>query len=168
MPRVFVGIGSNINRETNIAQGLKALRGEFGSLVQSPIYDTQALGFDGDNFYNLVVSFETDLPVTEVDRILTRIENQYQPEHNSKAKFRSRSLDLDLLLYGNAVLETDSFKLPRSDVYERAYVLRPLLDLCPTLQDPVSGKAFADIWKALQLKQDTTTLLKPVSLLNVE
>ena len=163
MPRVFVGVGSNIKREDNIALGLKALKNEFGPLKQSPLYDTQPLGFEGDNFYNLVVSFETDLPVTEVDRILNNIEHLYQGEENNKAKFRPRSLDLDLLLYGNAVLETDRFKLPRSDVYERAYVLKPLLDLCPDLQDPVSGKAFSEIWEALQRQQDTSTLLKPVT-----
>ena len=168
MPRVFVGIGSNINRKANISLGLTALRSEFGELMRSPVYDTQALGFNGDNFYNLVVSFQTNLPVTEVSHRLTEIENRYQHSQTNKAKFRSRSLDLDLLLYGDLILEAGEFKLPRSDVYERAYVLKPLLDLCPDLQDPVSGKAFSEIWNTLQHKQDTSKILEQVVLSDVE
>ena len=62
MPRVFVGIGSNIERERYIVAGLDALQGLFGELVISPVYDNAAVGFDGQPFLNLVVRVQTTRP----------------------------------------------------------------------------------------------------------
>ena len=99
MTQVYVGIGSNINREESIRGGLEEMSEKFGELILSDIYESEAYGFDGDNFYNLVAGFQTDLPVTGLNAVLKGIEIDLGREQHGK-KFLPRTLDIDLLLYG--------------------------------------------------------------------
>lgn len=145
MPEVFVGVGSNIQREYYIRAGIDALVNKFGEIRCSPVYDTESVGFAGDNFFNLVVSFYSDLSAWDINNCLTAIEDSFQRNRQFETKYCSRTLDLDLLLYGNTIINDSVLQLPRADVYEHAYVIKPLLDLAGDLVDPVSGKLFADI-----------------------
>ncbi len=76
MTQVYLGIGSNIDRETSIRHGLTGLESCYGELQVSPIYESEAYGFDGDDFYNLVVGFETNLEIEEIEMQLKEIETQ--------------------------------------------------------------------------------------------
>jgi len=153
MPRVFVGVGSNINRDYHIKAGIKALEAVFEEIQCSPIYDTEAVGFKGDNFLNLVVSFQSLLSPKEIDAHLSAIEDTYQRVRSTNTKFCSRTLDLDLLMVGSEALQSENLNLPRQDVYHCAYVLKPLLDLDSELRDPVSGRLFSEIWQSLSADQ---------------
>lgn len=146
MPEVFVSVGSNVDRDRHIPSALAALGDSFGPLRVSSVYETAAVGFEGDPFYNLAVGFETDLPLAEVANELARIEADHGRTRESK-KFSARTLDLDLLLYGDAVVSEGKLKLPRKELIEYAFMLEPLAEIAPDLNHPVLGLSFREIWE---------------------
>jgi 2-amino-4-hydroxy-6-hydroxymethyldihydropteridine diphosphokinase len=148
MPHCYVSVGSNIDKAKNIDAGLNSLREMFGELSISPIYETAAVGFDGDNFYNLVVGFESDLSVHAVFQILRELEFKHGRSSNSQ-KFSPRSLDLDLLLYGDEIIDDGILKLPRDDIEKYAFVLQPLADIAPNLIHPIHQKTYRKMLKSL-------------------
>lgn len=145
MVKVYVSVGSNIDRERNVESALAALRDEYGELEQSRIFETQAVGFDGDPFYNLVVAFETDQSPQQVAATFDRIEDAHGRDR-SGGKFSSRSLDLDLLLYGDTILDEPGLKLPRPEILDYAFVLQPLAEIAGELKHPVTGFTFGMLW----------------------
>lgn len=145
MARVYVSIGSNIDRDRNVAAALAGLRREFGELQQSTIYETQAVGFEGDAFYNLVVGFDTEQSPHEVAAMLHRIEDQHGRQRHG-GKFSARTLDLDMLLYDDLVLEADDLNLPRREILEYAFVLRPLAEIAAERRHPLAGVSYAALW----------------------
>jgi 2-amino-4-hydroxy-6-hydroxymethyldihydropteridine diphosphokinase len=142
---VYVSIGSNIDREHNVQSALDCLAREYGELQQSRIFETAAVGFEGAPFYNLVVAFETDQSPQQLFEALHRIEDEHGRQRGG-GKFSSRSLDLDLLLYDNLVMDEPGLKLPRPEILEYAFVLRPLAEIAGDLKHPVIGYSFAEIW----------------------
>ncbi|MFT6925405.1 MAG: 2-amino-4-hydroxy-6-hydroxymethyldihydropteridine diphosphokinase [Psychromonas sp.] len=143
MAVVFIGIGSSINRAENIRLGLVALKAEFGELLLSPLYESEAVGFSGINFYNLVAKLHTEQNIMELIKKLKAIEKQFgRPEKS--AKFTPRTLDLDLLLYDQQI-EPD-LDLPRAEILKNAFVLKPLSELAPTLKHPVLGESYQTLW----------------------
>ncbi len=147
MVRIFLGLGSNIDRERNIVAGLDALSDLLGELELSPVYDSSAVGFDGESFLNLVVAAETALPVGALARRLREIEFAHGREPGA-TRFSSRRLDIDILTYGDLTRTTDGVELPRGEILENAFVLRPLADLAPTALHPVTGHSYASLWDA--------------------
>jgi len=146
MTRVYVSIGSNIQREHHIRAGVHALRQRYGELRLSPVYESAAVGFDGDNFYNLVAAFDTEEPVETVDAFLRQVEDANQRERRGP-RFGPRTLDIDLLLYGELVRQQGKPRLPRPEITENAFVLKPLADLAAQLRDPLSGRSYGQLWR---------------------
>jgi len=147
MARVYLSIGSNIEREHNIRAGLDALFQHFGELDCSPVYESVAVGFKGNSFYNLVVGFDTEQAVEIVAPILRDIEDQQQRVRDG-VKFSSRTLDLDLILYDDLVLNEERLQIPRDEIEQYAFVLQPLADIAPTKRHPVLKQSYADMWAA--------------------
>ncbi len=145
MPRAYIGVGSNIDREENIGGALRTLRERFGELTVSKIYASAAIGFDGEEFYNLVVVLTTSLSPAALVDALHRIEFEYGRER-ATPRFSSRTLDLDLLLYDDLVIHDQHFVVPRGDIIKYAYVLRPLAEIAGKQRHPESGTPFADLW----------------------
>lgn len=146
MPTAYVSIGSNIDREINIPASLKALEHHFGTLTLSSIYETDAIGFSGDPFYNLVVGFDSDLDVKAIVEILHQIELDNGRNRECK-KFSARTLDLDLLLYGDHIINEGRIQIPRDEIERYAFVLEPLAEIAGHLQHPVSGLRYAVMWE---------------------
>lgn len=143
MARVYLGLGSNQSPHRYVPAGLAALRQRYHFVAESPWYGSPALGFDGPDFVNLVVLIETDVPLTMLARQLKQLEREFGRPDDA-VKFSSRNLDVDILLYDDLVGSFGALQLPRRDVYQFAFVLRPLLDLAPALRCPESGNALAD------------------------
>jgi len=143
--KIYISLGSNIDRETNTRAGVDALRQRYGGLLLSSVYESEAVGFKGDSFYNMVIALETDEDVFEVAANLRAIEEANGRDRKAP-KFSSRTLDLDLLLYDDLVLNERGLQLPRDEILERAFVLLPLSEIAPNLVHPQAGECYADLW----------------------
>jgi 2-amino-4-hydroxy-6-hydroxymethyldihydropteridine diphosphokinase len=138
MPLVAISVGSNLDREHNIDRALESLRLTFGQLRTSRVYETAAVGFNGPDFYNLVVVFETDLNVRSLIDRLHDIEAE-QGRTRTPQETTSRAIDLDLLLYGDGILYSEGLDIPRRESLKYDFVLQPLAELLPDTVHPVSG-----------------------------
>lgn len=143
MAQVFVGIGSSIDRQNNISLGIKALQLAFGEISLSPIYESEAVGFTGCHFYNLVVCFNSTLSPQAIIKQLKDIEIQ-QGRPVKAIKFAPRTLDLDLLLH-DQLIDPD-IDLPRAEILTNAFVLQPLSQLAPSLKHPILNETYQSLW----------------------
>ncbi len=143
--RVWLSLGSNIDPRQRIAAALETLQARFGELVVSPIYESVAMGFSGDNFLNLVVGIETGLSPRALVEALCRIEAE-QGRIRGNEKFSSRSLDIDLLTYGDRVIDEAGLRLPREEILRYAFVLLPLSEVAPDERHPVVGRTYGELW----------------------
>jgi len=146
MAQVYVSIGSNIERERNIDTALKALAAAYGELQQSSVYESAAVGFDSAPFYNLVVGFQTSDSPQTVQETLHRIEDGQG--RLRAGELAARTLDLDLLLYDDLVIQAGRLQLPRADIDHYAFVLGPLAEIAGERRHPASGVRYADLWSA--------------------
>lgn len=145
MAKVYLGLGSNIDAPLHIGRALTALRCRFGTLQVSPVYESEAVGFDGDNFLNLVVAVDAQLSVGQLYEAMREIENDNGRDRHAP-KFSGRTLDIDILLYDDYVGEVDGVVLPRDEIVKNAFVLKPLCDLAPDTVHPQYQKTFAQMW----------------------
>ncbi len=157
---VFVGAGSNIEPETHLREALRRLRREFGPVSSSAVYRTRAVGFDGRDFLNLVASFRTGLPPRAVVEKLDRIEAAAGRRRGGE-RFASRTLDLDLLMYDELVVDEPGLKLPRDDILDYAFVLGPLAELAPELMHPVEGVTMRELWRRFDRREQLLSRLSP-------
>jgi 2-amino-4-hydroxy-6-hydroxymethyldihydropteridine diphosphokinase len=147
MAAVFLGLGSNIERERYIVAGLDALQRLFGEFEHSSVYDSAAIGFEGQAFLNLVLSVETDLSVAELASQLRQIEVEHGRPANA-TRFSPRHLDIDILTYDDLVGVVDGVELPRGEIVENAFVLQPLAELAPNGLHPELGSSYAQLWES--------------------
>lgn len=143
MPEVFVGIGSNVSPVMHVRRAVAELRREFGDVAISPAYRNPAVGFEGEDFLNLVARFETSLGATALVDVLHKIEKRCGRQRDEE-RWGPRTLDLDLLTYGKELRDVPP--LPRADILKRAFVLRPLADIAPDGRHPGNGETYAALW----------------------
>jgi len=157
---VFVSVGSNVEPARHVRAGVEALRRRFGPLRVSTVYQCPAVGFSGDDFYNLVLSFHTGEDPYAVARALHEIEAA-MGRRRGGPRFASRTLDLDLILHGDAVLQEPTLRLPRPDILRYAFVLRPLAELAPDLRHPVEGRSYAELWSGFDASDQPMWPVRP-------
>lgn len=155
---VYLGIGSNINAEENITKAKQALLSLFKTARFSRTYESEAVGFKGDNFLNLVAEIEFNDPLFNLIEILKNLENQLGRVREG-AKFSSRHIDIDILLFGNTLCQ-HPIVLPRDEIKHNAYVLWPLSELAGDMQDPSGELTYAQLWQAFD---KTLQQLTPVN-----
>lgn len=146
--QAFLSLGSNIQPQWHLQQALKALEQQFGALRLSPTYRSPAEGFDGDDFLNLVVAFDSELEPLAIDRLLKAIEDRLGRQRGT-AKFSARSIDIDLILQQGRVGRFGRLVLPRADIESYAFVLKPLADLEPDGVHPLLQERYVSLWKRL-------------------
>ena len=147
MTEVYVAVGGNVEPLKYLDRALQLLERVFGALVISPAYRNPAVGFEGDDFVNLVAGFRTSLPATEVRERLQSIETACDRPRDAP-KWGPRTMDLDLLLYGDEISDVPGLALPRPDLVRRAYMLRPMADVAPHLVHPTLHRTMRELWEA--------------------
>ena len=158
MSRVYISVGSNIDRKHHVRSALKALRERFGELLVSRVYESEAVGFAGEDFFNLAVGFDTEADVWGVLSALREIEDAHGRDRRAP-RFSSRTLDLDLLLYDDLVMEERGVKLPREEIGRYAFVLGPLAEIAGDMPHPLEGRRFTDLWREFDRSDQ---VLRPV------
>ena len=143
MPDVYLGLGSNLQPERHLQLAVRELAARFDLRAVSSVYRNAAIGFDGEDFLNAVACVHTGKPAEQVATELEEIHDLAGRRRGADA-FVSRTLDIDLLLYGDDVIE--ALHVPRGDVLEYSFVLRPLAEMAPDLVHPVTGRCLSEHW----------------------
>lgn len=156
MPEIYIGAGSNRDAREHLTRGTAMLRERFGHVACSVVYRNPAVGFEGADFHNFVIGLTTAESLQAVVDALRAIEDACGRDR-SGPKFGPRTLDLDLLLYGDQVTDGPPVALPRDEILERAFVLRPLAELAPALVHPTTGHTMARQWALFDGPRDSLT-----------
>lgn len=159
MTTVYVSIGSNIDPERHIRSCLRALVLEFDKLDVSPIYQNPAEGFIGADFLNLVAAFNTRDSAPDLARKLNLIENILGRVRVGE-KFGPRTLDIDILLFGDEVIQFGKYSFPRKELVKYSFMLKPLVDISPDLKHPGTHELFSELWQVLSESKPVLTPIK--------
>jgi 2-amino-4-hydroxy-6-hydroxymethyldihydropteridine diphosphokinase len=154
--RIYLGLGSNVEREKHLTAGLEALSALLGEIRCSAVFESAPVGIKSGPFFNLAVMAYTDLPLAELSLQLKHIEadnGRYAPDR------KGLPLDIDILLYDDLVGDFNGLKLPRAEILHNAFVLWPLSLLAPDYVHPVAEKPLADLWRDTEIAQS----LRPVA-----
>lgn len=146
MAQVFVAAGSNVAPCEHMSLATREIKRAFPDVRFSPWYQNRAAGFKGADFINLVAAFTTGLGVEALLVRLREIEALCGRPRDAP-RWAPRSMDLDVLLYGDLVCERPNLVLPRPDLLLRAYMLGPLADLAPDLVHPTAGVSIGELWR---------------------
>ncbi|MDQ1237881.1 MAG: 2-amino-4-hydroxy-6-hydroxymethyldihydropteridine diphosphokinase [Thermodesulfobacteriota bacterium] len=151
--RAYIGFGANLGDRTKTFQSvLEELDSSRGVEVKavSPLYETEPQGISdgGSSFLNAAIGLDTSLSIQDLIDRLRAVELLLgkAPDHNSDM---SRRVDLDMLLYGDAIIETPSLKVPHPRMHKRAFVLLPLMDIAPNVSHPVLGRTIEELVREL-------------------
>ena len=145
MTRVYLSLGSNIEPEKNLRAALAELRAKFGNIVVSPVYRYAAVGFEGPDFLNLAVGLDTELNPHELNAWLHALEDRHG-RRRDVPRFSSRTLDADIVLYGDEVVNgPGNLQIPRAEL-QHSFVLKPLSDIAGDVVHPVSKKTLRELW----------------------
>jgi len=160
MPEAYVAAGSNVRPHTHLRQALATLGAEFPGLRASRAFANAAAGFEGDEFINLVMRFPADLPLPALLERLKAVERECGREPGAP-RWGPRTLDLDLLLYGDHLGRFPGATLPHPDLTTRAWVLGPLAEFAPGLVHPLLGETVGALWQRFDQRAHPLT---PVAL----
>ena len=144
---VYLGLGSNVEREIHIDMALSMLEEHIDPLRRSPIYESASIDPRQSPFYNLVVGGSTDLSLAELNAWIKDIELLHGRTSSTQ---RFIPLDIDILLFDYLAGLHEGIELPRAEILDRAFVLYPLQQLAPHLKHPGLGISFAELWRQLQ------------------
>ncbi|MEH6823364.1 MAG: 2-amino-4-hydroxy-6-hydroxymethyldihydropteridine diphosphokinase [Motiliproteus sp.] len=151
MARAYLSLGSNVERERYIRSCLDVLAATYAPLCISSMYESEAVGFAGDLFYNLVVGIDTEQSLPQLFAALRRIEHDHQRCLNA-LKFSARTLDIDILSYDDYVGEYrlddgSGGSLPRDEITKNAFVLQPLAEIAPEVTHPRLNITYRQLWQ---------------------
>ncbi|MBK6351348.1 MAG: 2-amino-4-hydroxy-6-hydroxymethyldihydropteridine diphosphokinase [Proteobacteria bacterium] len=159
---VYVAAGSNVAPLANLRRALDVLDRHFAPLTVSRAYANAAVGFDGDDFINLVLGFQTRLTVQRVIERLHEAETACGRERLAP-KWAPRTMDLDILLFGNTVCAEPALMLPRPDLLKRPYMLGPAAEIAPETVHPIERRTLGELWRDMQATQ-AAHAMRPVEL----
>jgi 2-amino-4-hydroxy-6-hydroxymethyldihydropteridine diphosphokinase len=124
--KVHINIGSNTNKEKNIATAIAMLEENFGELQKSSTYESPAVGFEGEDFFNVGVNLTTHLQPQELLSVLRDIEDKIGRDR-TMPKFSDRVIDLDIVFFGDKIIK--ELNIPRDDILKYPFVLTPFMEL---------------------------------------
>jgi 2-amino-4-hydroxy-6-hydroxymethyldihydropteridine diphosphokinase len=159
---VYVAAGSNVAPLENLRRALDVLDRHFAPITVSRAYANAAVGFAGDEFINLVVGFRTALTVHQVVERLHEAEAACGRERLAP-KWAPRSMDLDILLFGDTVCSEPGLVLPRPDLLKRPYMLGPAAEIAPAVVHPIERRTLGELWRDMRATQ-AAHAMRPVEL----
>jgi len=152
----FIGLGTNLgNREENLRKAIDKINMQAGEVVSSSsIYETEPWGFSSkDHFLNMVIGIKTSLKPVDLLKQLLKIEMEAGRVRGTE-RYSSRIIDIDLLLYGNEIINKPYLKVPHPLIQERNFVLVPLCDIAAEMIHPVLKKTFAALLEECRDESD--------------
>ncbi|RPG37135.1 2-amino-4-hydroxy-6-hydroxymethyldihydropteridine diphosphokinase [Flagellimonas sp.] len=157
--KVYLSLGSNLgNRLANLQKAIFRIQQKVGSILDiSSVYENPAIGFEGDQFLNIVISVLTPLSPTELLDTLLQIEQYFGRVRSEDGGYSSRTLDIDIIYYGSEIINNDDLVIPHPQMQHRNFVLKPLGDIAPQFYHPVLHK---DTRNLLQECKDRSKLTK--------
>lgn len=163
MSRALLSLGSNLEPETNLASAVRALRQHFGHVLLSPVYRTESVGFQGGDFLNAGALMHTSMTPQELNGWLHALEDTHARDR-SGPRFGDRTLDIDIVLFDDLVLDGPGhLQIPREDL-RHAFVLKPLVDIAPQYVEPRSGMSLASLWSCSPERDVAMTAVDGVDL----
>lgn len=158
MTRVYLSLGSNQEPHRHLQAALDELRTRFGPIDVSPVYRSASVGFDGADFVNLAVALDTELEPHALNDWLHALEDRHGRRRDGP-RYSDRTLDVDIVLYGEHVINGPGhLQIPRPEL-KHAFVLRPLADIAPALRHPLSGITMAELWANFPTDREPLTLI---------
>ena len=153
MTRVYLSLGSNLEPQRYLPAAIAALRERFGTITVSPAYRSRSVGFDGADFVNLAVGLDTELSPEVLNDWLHALEDSHG-RRRDVPRYSDRTLDIDIVFYGELVLDgAEHLQIPRKEL-KHAFVLRPIADIAPEFRHPVSGFRMAELWAAFPAEHE--------------
>ena len=147
MSIALLSLGSNIDPERHLRAAIAALRARFEDVVVSAVYRFPAVGYDGPDFLNAAATVRTDLSPAALNDWLHALEDAHGRDRTGP-RFSDRTLDIDVVLFDDAVLGGDgNLRIPRDEL-RHAFVLRPAAEIAPDWLHPVAGVSLAAQWNA--------------------
>ncbi len=145
--KVYFCLGSNIQPEQNIRFAVQRVLNDFDQVKISNLYRTEAVGFVGDDFLNLALSLETSLSLQEVLDYTDALEKEAGRIRVRRGRYDSRTLDIDVVMYGDLSGEHAGREWPSDDINENAHVLLPISEIAGGLIHPTLGVKFSKLWR---------------------
>lgn len=170
---LFLSLGSNMgDRFGHLQMAVNMLFEEVGGIVKvSSVYETPAMGFDGDAFLNCAIWMRSDLKPPKIMDIILRIERTMGRKRNDSKIYASRPIDIDILFIDQLILETEKLTVPHPQIEKRKFVLQPLLDINPELVHPIFKKNIAELLAEIRdnsiLQKQSKWLVNPMKEFNI-
>lgn len=149
---VYLGLGTNIgNKRRNLLEAAALLAERAGDITAlSSFYETEPWGFESENlFLNAVLLMQTTLSPDALLQLTQNIEKELGRIEKSRRGYHDRIIDIDILLYGNEIINSGDLVIPHPLMQERRFVLEPLLEIAPKLKHPLLGKSIEEMFKEL-------------------
>jgi len=147
MPIALLSLGSNVDPETHLRAAIAALRARFDDVVVSAVYRFPAVGYTGPDFLNAATTLRTDLAPEQLNDWLHALEDAHGRDR-SGPRYSDRTLDIDIVLFDDAVLDAaGNLRIPRDEL-RHAFVLRPAAEIAPDWRHPLDGTPLAQLWNA--------------------
>ena len=163
MARVYLSLGSNVEPQRYLRAAITELRQRFGDITVSPAYRSQAVGFDGADFVNLAVGLDADLTPTELNDWLHALEDRHG-RLRDVPRFADRTLDLDIVFYGDLIIDGPGhLQVPRDEL-RHAFVLRPIADIAADFRHPVSGRTMVELWREFPAEREPMSIITSMDL----
>ena len=160
--KVYFSLGSNIDREHHIANAVHSFLRDFDDVQLSNLYRCAAVGFAGDDFLNLALTFKTEKSISELLSYADNLEHKAGRDRVARGRFDSRTLDVDLLMVGNFIGQQAGYSWPSGDIDTVAHVLCPMADIAGDEVHPVSKRRFTSLWQDFDKCQMDLIQVPPV------
>ena len=171
--KYHISIGSNIgDRLINIQSSIDLIHSRIASLTAiSSVYNSESIGFEGDDFYNICASFTTDIGPHDVMQQLLEIEKILGRNRINEKKYISRKIDIDILLIEDLIIDSEELTIPHVEMCNRKFVLDPLIEIDPNLIHPLKKISIREIYNAFEqnqlVKKTNLSLNNPSNLLSI-